>query len=81
MTGKHRDPRPHFVRRVRLSQISFGQTTAEPQACFERFCEALVPLHSNAYRAAIKAGYSRRMAKSKRKRDSAVQFITPHLEP
>jgi phage terminase small subunit len=40
--------------------------TAEQKLRFKRFCEALVnDIQANAYRAAITAGYSLRMAKSK----------------
>ena len=40
--------------------------TAEQKMRFERFCEALInDIRANAYRAAITAGYSLRMAKSK----------------
>lgn len=40
--------------------------TAEQQARFERFCAALTDdIRADAYRAAIRAGYTLRMAKSK----------------
>lgn len=42
------------------------EPTLEQQARFERLCFALTDdIQANAYRAAIKAGYTLRMAKSK----------------